>query len=240
MRLSFSLFLFSAVLARSEAAGPPLLGRAAEQWLAEGNHWAFTVHVREFDGGRLKEERVEHYDPSKPDAGCWELVTVDGQAPTDERRLTWQKYKARKHRDAPQSLSDYFDFENARIAGVTPSTVRYHLPLRSNRGWLFPVDHVALTVTVNRTTHAIEKVEARIDEPYRVALGLGRILDMDFDLIFNPSGQAGAGVGPATAQPEGIAHLVVDRLGERIEYTWSDFRRVTPYPGNGGVIKPGV
>ncbi len=228
------------MLARGEAAGPPLLGRAAEKWLAEGNHWAFTVHVREFDAEAVKEERVEQYDPSKPDAQRWALVTVDGQAPTEERRLAWQKYKARKRRDTPQSLSDYFDFENARIEGVTPLTVRYHLPLRSNRAWLFPVDRVELTVTVNKTTYAIEQVEAGIDEPFRVALGLGRVLDVDFDLMIHPSGQRGAAAGPATAHPEGLAHVVVDRLGERIDYTWSDFRRVTPYSGNGGATKSGI
>ena len=240
MRLSLFILLFYAVLVRGEVAGPPLLARAAKQWLEEGNHWAFTVQVREFDGGAVKEERVERYDPSKSGAERWELVAVDGRTPTEESRLAWQKKKARKHRDAPLELADYLDFENARIAGVTPLTVRYHLPMRSNRGWLLPVDRVALTVTVNKTTYAIEKVEARIDEPYRVALGLGRILDLDFDLIFNPSGEAGAVVGPATAQPAGIAHLVVARLGERIDYTWSDFRRVTPWPGNLGAAKPGI
>jgi hypothetical protein len=157
----------------------------------------------------------------------------------DERREAWLNYKARKRRDAPKSLAEYFDFENAKVAGVTPRTVRYHLPLRSNHSWLFPLDQVDLTVTVNKTTHAIEQVEAGINEPFRVVLGLARILDVDFDLKINPSGQRGAIVGPATSQPSGLAHVVVKRLGERIEYTWSDFQRVTPHPDNVSEAKPG-
>ena len=87
MRLSLFIFLFYAVLVRGEVAGPPLLARAAKQWLEEGNHWAFTVQVREFDGGAVKEERVERYDPSKSGAERWELVAVDGRTPTEESRL---------------------------------------------------------------------------------------------------------------------------------------------------------
>ena len=240
MRLFLILFLSGLALAGPEAAGSPLLNRAAEKWLAEGNHWAFTVRVREFDDGEVKEDRVEHYDPSKPGADRWELVTVDGRAPTEERRQTWLKYKAKRHRGAPPALADYFDFENARVAEVTASAVRYHLPLRSSHSWLFPVDRVALTVTVNKTTQAIEQVEAGLDEPYRVALGLARILDVDLDLKMNAPGPHGGAGGPAMAHPQGQAHVVVSRLGERIEYTWSDFRRVVPHPDNVAGPKPGM
>lgn len=237
MRSTLAIFLFCAWLARSEAAGSPLLNRAAEKWLAEGNHWAFTVRVREVDDGEVKEERMERYDPSKPGADRWELLTVDGEAPTEERRLAWQKSKARKHRKAPKSLTDFFDFEHATATSATPAAVNYLVPLRSNRSWLFPVDRVALTLTVNKTTYAIEELKAGIDEPFRVALGLARIIDVDFDMKINPSRQHGAVVGPATSQPQGLAHVVISRLGKRIEYTWSDFQRVTPALDNATATK---
>jgi hypothetical protein len=238
MRLFLILLLGGAVLAGPEAAGSPMLNRAAEKWLAEGNHWAFTVRVREFDEGEVKEDRVEHYDPSKPGADRWELVTVDGRAPTEVRRQTWLKYKTKHRRGVLPVLADYFDFENARVAEVTASAVRYHLPLRSNHSWLFPVDRVALMVTVNKTTQAIEQVEAGLDEPYRVALGLARVLDVDFDLKMNAPGQSGGAGGPAMAQPQGLARVVVSRLGARVEYNWSDFRRVTPHPDSVAGQKP--
>jgi len=232
MRRFFHLFLLGVGAAAPLAAASPLLNRAAEKWLAEGDRWAFTVHVREFDNADVKEDRVEQYDPSKPGLDRWALVTVDGRAPTAERRVAWGKAKARKHRSAPKSLAEYVDLENATVAGATPTGVRYHLPLRSNRNWLFPMEHVDLTVTVNRTTSVIEQVEAGLREPFRVALGLGRVVDVDFDLQMNPSLQRGAEAGPASAHPAGLAHVVVNRLGERIEYTWSDFHRVAPHPSN--------
>ena len=85
MRRFFHLFLLGVGAAAPLAAASPLLNRAAEKWLAEGDRWAFTVHVREFDNADVKEDRVEQYDPSKPGLDRWALVTVDGRAPTAER-----------------------------------------------------------------------------------------------------------------------------------------------------------
>jgi len=232
------LFLLGVGAASAGASGSPLLTRAAEKWESEANHWAFTVLVREIDDGKIEEERMERYDPSKPGAARWELLSVDGAAPTEDRRVAWQKSKARKHRRAPKTLSDYFDFENAIATSATAGAVSYLVPLRSHRAWLFPVDKVSLTLTVNKANYAIEEVKAGIDEPFRVALGLARIIDVDFNVQINPSRQHGAAVGPATSRPQGLAHVVIGRLGKLIEYTWSDFKRVTPSPDHVGEEKP--
>lgn len=228
MRPILTLILLSLGGVSAGAAGSPLLNRAAGPWLGEGNRWAFTVRVREFDHTEVKEDRVESYDPAKSGADKWTLVTVDGQAPTDERRQAWQKAKARRHWKTPPSLAEYLDFENVEVAGFTAGSIHYRLPLRSNRNWLFPLDHIALTVTVNRATHVIEEVTAGLDEPYHVAFGLARILAVDFAVKTNLSGNTGLAPGPARARPQGRAQVVIARLGERIEYSWTDFRRVTP------------
>ena len=228
MRPILTLIFLSLGVVSAGAAGSPLLNRAAGPWLGEGNRWAFTVRVREFDRTEVKEDRVESYDPSKPEAEKWTLVTVDGQEPTDQRRQAWQKVKARRHFKTPLSLAEYLDFENVQIASFAAGSISYRLPLRSNRNWLFPLDHIALTVTVNRATHGIEEVMAGLDEPYHVAFGLARILAVDFAVKTNLSGQAGPVPGPAMARPQGRAQVVIARLGERIEYSWSDFRRVAP------------
>lgn len=228
MRPILILFLLSLGVVSAGAGGSPLLNRAAGPWLGEGNRWAFMVRVREFDHTEVKEDRVESYDPSKSGADKWTLVSVDGQEPTDERRQAWQKAKARRHFKTPPSLAEYLDFENVQLAGFSAGSISYRLPLRSNRNWLFPLDHIALTVTVNRVTHGIEEVTAGLDEPYHVAFGLARILAVDFAVKTNLSGQAGPVPGPAMARPQGRAQVVIARLGERIEYSWSDFRRVMP------------
>jgi len=229
MRLIFFIFLVSLGLClRVNAGSSPLLNRAAQPWLAEGDRWAFTVQVKQFAGMDVKEVRVEHFDPSKPGAARWELVTVDGNPPTPERLLAWQKAKAKKHRFAPKALADYFDFENVRVVEAKGSSISYALPLRSNHAWLLPLDHIDLTVTVNRSTHVIEAVKAAIDQPFRTALGLARIIEVNFDLKLSPAHAPVAVVSPANARPAGPAHMVIAKLGERTEYDWSEFHRVTP------------
>jgi hypothetical protein len=54
----------------------------------------------------------------------------------------------------------------------------------------------------------------------------------------NPSGEEAEKSHPAAANPEGTARAVVNKLGERIEYVWSDFKRVTPHPDNVIVDSP--
>ena len=239
MRLALILFLFGLAAVPAGATGSPLLNRAAEPWLGEVNRWAFTMQVRKLDGnGAVKEVRVERFDPSQPGPGRWELVSVDGRPPTEARRASWQKAKARRFLNTPKSLAEFLDLENARAVSATPQAVRYHLPMRSGHKWLLPLEQVVLTVMVNKATAAIERVEAALDAPVHVVLGLGSIVDVDFDLRLYPAAPPVRDAGPATARPAGRAHLVVGKLGERSEYTWSDLHRVTPAPEAGGDEKP--
>ena len=239
--LSMRYFSFIALLllvpaAFAQTQTPPLLRKAVEKWLGERDHWAFTLHVREFDGGRVKEERTERYDPSKPGIERWQLLTVDGRPPTGERRTEWRKHKTKKRKNAAKPLDDYFEFEGAKIIKVTDKEICYHVPLRNNSSWLFPVDKVDLRVTVDKKTYAIEDVIAGIDEPFKVALGLARVLDVDFDVQMNQPASSAVAADPAMANPDGTAKVVVNKLGQRVEYAWSDFNRVTPDPEN--VISP--
>ena len=231
MKPGLLVLLLSLLFSRAGAAGSPLLNRAAEKWMAEADRWAFTMEVREFDHHGLKEERVEHFDPSLPASERWTLVTVNGRVATAERQVAWREAKARKHRHEWKPLSAYFEFENATLVEARPQALRYRLPLRSNHNWLFPVDHIVLTVTVNKATAAIEQVEAGLEKPFGMALGLASLLDVDLDMKMNSSEPPAAAAGPADAHPAGLAQIVIVRLGKRAEYTWSGFRRV-PLPAD--------
>jgi hypothetical protein len=227
--LLLSLILLP-VLARAEA--PALLRQAADKWMGERDNWAFTVSVREFEGNNIKEERSERYDPSKPGAGRWELLAVNGKPPTAERREEWLKRKTKKRKNPGKALDEYFDFDHATVVSEDAAVVRYHLPLQNAKSWLFPVDKVTLRITVNKSTQAIEKVGAGIDEPFRVALGLAHIMDVDLAMQFDPYQPVSEAGEPSAANPEGKAKVVVSKLGQRMEYAWSDFKRVTPHPDN--------
>jgi hypothetical protein len=198
-----------------------LLQEVANQWWDERDNWAFTQVVREFDGEKLAQERLERYDPSQGDEKRWRLLAIDGRPPTADERAEWSKRKNKKHRKERPPITAYLDFEHARVAEDTPKVVRYEVPLRSSIEWLFPVNKVELLVTIEKQGPALTQVQARISEPFRVALGLARVLDVDLDVQMEPP----PSVDPADAKPTGEARATVTKLGRRVEYYWTDFTR---------------
>ncbi len=199
-----------------------MLQEVANAWLDERDRWAFTQVVREFDGQRLKEERVESYDPSRGYADRWKLMSVNGASPSAKRATEWAERKNKKKRKPRAELAQNFDFANAKVVEESSDIIRYELPLRSTIEWLFPISKVELLVTINKAGPALEQVQARIAEPLRVALGLARILDIDLDVQMEPPPPQ----DPADARPSGSAQAVVTKFGNRVEYFWTDFRRV--------------
>lgn len=222
------LGLFALPLSVGAAAeGMSLLEKAVQDWLGERDHWAFTQRAVEYEGDKAR-ERLERYDPSRAGDARWTLLAVDGRPPTSAQHAAWAKKKFKKNRrrfDAP--LSDYFDFEDARVVGETPAHIRYEIPLRNDRSWLFQAEKVRVIVSVNKETLALEHLTANVREPVKVLLGLARITDGNVDLSFLHFDDDVV-PGPESAQPTGSARVSVSRFGERAEFTWSDFKRVGP------------
>lgn len=207
------------------AAVQPMLNAAVESWLGERDHWAFTQRAVEYDNGQPR-ERLERYDPSRPGNARWQLLAINGHPPTAEERAAWEKRKFRKKRrkfDSP--LGEFFDFDRARVLAEDAKTIRFGVPLRGDKNWLFPTDKVDVTVAINKETRALEHLTAHVREPFKVLLGIARVTGGSLDLEFDEDEPT-----PAQAKPNGQAQASVFRLGERIDFTWSDFKRVTPHP----------
>ncbi|HUR58171.1 MAG TPA: hypothetical protein VM029_10710 [Opitutaceae bacterium] len=206
------------------AAPPKLLEDAVEKWLGERDHWAFTQRAIEYESEK-PHERLERYDPSLPAERRWTLLAIDGKPPTEDQRAAWAKKKFKKNRRKFESpIGDLFDFTRARIVGETPKMARYDVPLRTDKSWLFPVDKVRVIVTVNKENRALEHLTADVREPFKVLLGLAKITGGGLDLSFEDDDGT---PGPDTA-PTGTARVTVSKFGERAEFTWTDFKRVTP------------
>jgi hypothetical protein len=208
-------------------ANSTVLEEAVERWLGERDHWAFTQRAVEYDDGKPR-ERLERYDPSKAGNARWALLAINGREPTAEEHATWAKKKFKKNRrrfDSP--IGDYFDFRDAKPVLETPKLIRFEVPLRRDKNWLFQTDKVKVVVTINKETRALEHLTAQVREPLKVLLGLAKITDGKLDLSFL-NFDDDATPGPETTQPTGVAHVTVSKFGERAEFTWSDFKRVTP------------
>jgi hypothetical protein len=217
-----------AVSLRAEA--PALLQEVVDGLVNERKHWAFTQTVREYDGDRVKVERLERFDPARGWERRWQLLRLNGRTPSAEEVEAWSKKKNRARKRPPKELAEYVDLAQARVSEETAERVSYEIPFRRSAGGLFPGEKVDLTLTINKQSRALERAQVGIDESFSVALGLAKIIDLDLDLEMpgnHPTVQTGGPPGKA----QGTASAVVNRLGRRIEYQWSEFIRRDLPPG---------
>ncbi len=208
---------------------PPLLHDAVGNWLAGKEDWALTQRTRVLaDDGSVKEERLERYDPSLPDNQRWHLLEVDGKPPTEAQRKAIEVRKnqrPRKHANKPPE--DFLDFTHAVPLHETPQAVTYAVTVRPEAARLVQTEKLIILVTVGRESHSIERITASLSEPMRVALGLAKITDVDLDMHFEP--EPAGHPGAAEPDPSGTARISLSKFGDRMEYEWTAFKRVTPY-----------
>lgn len=220
------------------AAAPPLLQEAVDHWTSGKDEIALTQRTRILnDDGSVHEERLERYDPSLPDAQRWHLLQVNGKPPTDKQRNDIEYRKNRKPRKrANKGPADLLDLARATVHAEGEQAVTYAVAVRPEAARLVQTEKLILLITVGRTSHTIERITAGLRDPMRVALGLARVTDVDFDLAFDfatPSGDDSSRSDEARAsnggQPSGTARVALSKLGERMEFEWSDFKRVDAY-----------
>ena len=227
MRRLFLLPLLLLAAALRAADAPALLKDVAERWMDERNRWTFTQIVRETGGDGVVQERVEHFDPTRGDAKRWRLVRLNGHLPDAGEVDAWSKRKNKPRKHEAKSPAEFVDMEHARVLEDNGHDVKIEVPLRKTAGWIFPGDKVNVVLTVNAVTHSLVRAQVAIDGPFNVALGLAKVIDLDFDLEFPPAPEPPV-AGAATEAPRGTAYAVVNKLGRRVEYSWSDFALAPP------------
>ncbi len=232
----FLCILTAGFTVSARADTPKLLEAAVKHWTAGQDDLAFTQRARTLnDNGSVKEERLERYDPSLPDSRRWHLLEINGQPPTDAQRLAIEQrknHRPRKHVNKPPG--ELLDFPHATGKSATPRTVTYEVALRPETARLVQTDKLILLITVGRESRMIERVTAGLREPMRVALGLAKITDVDFDLTFDGVDAAGKAQSGDQQQPSGTARVAMSKFGERMEYEWEDFKRVNVYRASAG------
>jgi hypothetical protein len=226
----FILFFSAALIPGLCAEAPPLLTKAIQQWDAGRADLAFTQQTRFFsDDGTVKEERIERYDPSLPDSKRWRLIEVDGRPATDEERAKWEAKKNGKPRKKVVKAPDeYLDLEHATLLDETPRSARFETGLRREAARLLGVEKISAIITVDKETGRIAHVTAALHQPIRVLLGLAKITDLDIDLRIEPmDGRSDQESGEV--QVGSTASVTMSKLGNPMEYNWSDFKRVTSF-----------
>jgi hypothetical protein len=230
--LSLVLLVSSVTFSALHGATPALLQEVADRMVNEREQWAFTQLVREYDGDKVAVERLERYDPARGHERRWQLLKLNGKAPTAAEVEAWSKRKNRPHKKPAKAVADYLDLDHARVANENDESINYEVPFKRSAGGLFPGEKVELSLMISKRTHAIERAQVNLDESFNVALGLAKVVDIDLDLEMPEAGKPSAANQPE--KPKGSATAVVNKLGRRFEYRWSDFTR---HPAKESVAK---
>jgi hypothetical protein len=212
------------------SATPPLLAEAIQKWTAGEGDLAFTQHTRTFlADGRVKDERIERYDPSLPDSQRWRLLSVNGLPATEQQRLEWETRKnSRPRRKVDESPAAFLDLEHAVHINETAEVVRFRIPVRPRAMHLVSLEEIDAVISVDKQTRSIASAGAVLREPIRVLLGIGKITDLDIDVRINP-GDAQSPAAAEDVEEGSTARVKISKLGKPVEYDWSDFKRVRPF-----------
>ena len=223
--LSGGVLLLSCASLRAEAS--PLLTNALRRWLAGQHEMAFTERTKVLhEDGSLKEEWTERFDPSQPDAKRWRLIEKGGVPATHEQSVGWESKKnQRPRRKIEASPLEYFDTDHAVLVGDTPSMARYKVPMHPAMAHLVALQNIDVVVTVDKRSGSVAGVGAVLREPIAALLGIVRITDLDVDLHVNPD-PGSATSGSEELEPGSTVRMTVSKLGNSVEYDWSDFTQV--------------
>src|ERR1039458_3268933 len=228
----FIFILCGAFSAGMHAETPPLLAKAVVLWATGREDLAFTQQTRFFlDDGNVKQERIERYDPSLPDSRRWRLIEVDGRPATDDQRKKWESRKnGRPRKKVVKSPGEYLDLDRATLVDETPRSARFEIGLRPEAARLLAVDKIAVVITVDKESGRIVRIAATLRQPISVLLGLARITDLDIDVRIEPADEDSEQKS-GDVQTGSTAHVTMSKLGDPMEYNWSDFKRVTSFGG---------
>ena len=234
-RWFFRVAVFLAIVGAVEvhAAAPALLKEAFQNWGQGKDDLSFVQRTRFLnDDGSLKEERVERYDPSLPDAKRWTLLEVNGKKPSaDQIERIQDKRNKKPRKKANKPLEEYFDLEGARVIENGKDSVRYDVAVKPEALRLIAVEKLNVGISVRKDSKTIERVTAGLTEPMRIALGLAKVTDVDLDLRFDDEDhpKETAKKSDASGEADGTARVLLSKFGNRAEYSWGEFKRVTRY-----------
>jgi hypothetical protein len=235
------LFIFIAIISAAPlpAAAPPLLETALQKISANFDHWAYTqTWIEKNDKGKVMNEAVVRFDPSKPYAEQFTPLKVDGKPPTaahvrkyrrmgEKRAERIEKAETEGTTAARKSLGELMDIDHAALATEDAQTAIFEVPLKKDGNTRLPPEKFRVTARVNKEIGAFERIDVQLRSPMRTEIivkiksGEGHLDFATVDPKFAPALTAigGSGAGSIMFVP----------IGRSYELKREDFRRVKPY-----------
>ncbi len=188
-----------------------------------GREWAFTESL--YDGDTTY---VGRYDPSLPAGERWQLLSVDGRAPTGKDIEDYLDEKAGEEPGVIEEDGDFDGMVEADTLALVEETADYWLfsfiPSESDDDEEF-VKHLNGTLRISKPGRYLEYIDLRNEKPIRPIIGV-KIKRMHTRFEFGPAAAEGPVVPRAFSfHVKGSAYVVV-RFNESESMSYSEFQYV--------------
>jgi len=181
---------------------------------------------------RVSEEGVivDRHDPTQPGEAHWQLVSIDGRAPTREEIEDYEDERADHSKDDEKArgeeIARVLDPGTVRLVGQEGAARRFSLGLRSpdgKRERVFRALAGELEVVPGPTAHWVREVRVWNQDTLRPYLGV-RIDEAD--LVFRFTLKDGWVLPAAVEARWSGEFLMLKDIGKQLRFTLTDFRRV--------------
>lgn len=232
-------FLLAALLALPlRAAVPPLLESALQKISENHDRWAYTqTFVERNDKGKVMNETVVRFDPSKPYAEQFTPLKIDGKPPSASQLRKYRKQGEKRAERigeaesegttaARKSLGELMDLEHATPLAEDERLATFEVPLRKQDNNRLPPEKFRVVAAVDKATGAFAHIDVQLRAPMRALIlkiksGAGRLDFASVDPRFAPT--------LTTISGNGAGSVMFVPIGRRYELRRADFQRVTPY-----------
>jgi hypothetical protein len=237
---------FLALRAPLAAAVPTLLDEALKKERAEQGRWAFTETVEVRDKkDRVKETSVTRFDPSKPYAEQYSLLSDNGKAPSSKQlkecRERGEKEAAARDKALAESAetddgllpaefgSDkgVIDLNQAYVVEENDRIATYKIPVRAVGKTKVPFDQIDIRISVDKAKRAMARLSMGLATPFRIKL-VAKIRAVEIAVDYS---DVAADFAPAMTKAEvhtDVSFFMVRSI-DRVQIVRSDFKRVKPY-----------
>jgi hypothetical protein len=248
MRFPFGLAV--AIFASTLRAGlPPLLDEAWTNYVKDIDHWSYTETTRASDAtGKQTRATVTRYDPSRPYAEQFTILSHNGNPPTEaqvkgarqrgiDRGERLERLGGEENDAQPRIILNgapaLAELEHATVVEETAQSITYAVPMRAESKKGFPVEKFSTLVRVNKAERAFEHVAIRLAAPVRMAV-IAKMHQADFSIAFTTVDPKFSRVATVAKNHAAISVLFRKRESGH-ESVRGEFKRVTPYRDRFGV-----
>src|SRR5688572_2002146 len=184
--------------------------------------WAYTLETT-----RNSQSMAEHFDPSRPSGGQWTLRQLQGRNPTTEELEKYAQSRPAAGSGGTQANFQKDDIEpgSLKLLEENETTATFSAAFREQAGGADKMlDHLGMTLTVNKEPAYVERYVLELTEPYWPVLGV-KMNQLRIEARFSAP-DADRPSLPLSVESRFAGRILLFANEENLRLIYGEFRRV--------------